>query len=109
GWPVTALAALPLLALLHPALLPVGAALAVLGAAGHWTRTLADDLPPRLLVQLEVEAVRAGARRFGLPVPDVDRDGHLPPRRWVPALRRVSPGGALWWRGALHLTRRRSR
>ncbi|BBN95009.1 ABC transporter family protein [Deinococcus grandis] len=109
GWPVTALAALPLLALLHPVMLPVGAALVVLGAGWHWARTLADDLPPRLLVQLEVEAVRAGAQRFGLPVPDVDADGRLPPRRWAPRLRRASPLGAPWWRGALQLTRRRSR
>lgn len=109
GWPVTALATLPLLTLLHPALLPVGAALAAVVAGVTWAGTLAADLPPRLSTQLEVEAVRAGARRFGLPVPDVDPDGCQPPRRWAPALRRVSPGGALWWRGALHLTRRRSR
>lgn len=99
GEGVTALAAGPLLGLLHPALLPVGAALAAVVAGVIWARTLADDLPPRLSAQLEVEAVRAGARRFGLPVPDVDADGYQPPRRWAPALRRVSPGGALWWRG----------
>ncbi|AWT35312.1 hypothetical protein GCM10008956_10470 [Deinococcus arenae] len=109
GESVTALAAGPLLGLLHPALLPVGAALAAVEAGVIWARTLADDLPPRLSAQLEVEAVRAGARRFGLPVPDVNADGYQPPRRWAPALRRMSPGGALWWRGALHLTRRRSR
>ncbi|WP_418514387.1 hypothetical protein [Deinococcus sp. RM] len=109
GWPVTALAALPLLGLLHPALLPVGAALAAVVAGVTWAGTLAADLPPHLSTQLEVEAVRAEARRFGLPVPDVDADGRQPPRRWAPRLRRASPLGALWWRGALQLTRRRSR
>ncbi|GGK86189.1 hypothetical protein [Deinococcus radiotolerans] len=109
GVTVTALTALPLLGLLHPALLLPAAALATLGAALIWARTLARDLPPRLSAQLEVEAVRAGARRWGLPVPDVDADGRQPPRRWPLTLRLASPVHALWWRGALHLTRRPAR
>ncbi|MFC6800408.1 hypothetical protein ACFQDE_00490 [Deinococcus caeni] len=75
---------LPLAGLLHPALLPVGAALTVAVAAWTWRRSLHADLPPRLRRQLDIQALQTGARRLGLPVPVMTADGHRPRRPWSP-------------------------
>lgn len=109
GQPASALLAgtlLPMLGLLHPTLLPVGAGLAGLLAGWAWRRALAADLPPRLLGQLEVQALRMGARRLGLPSPDMTADGQRPSRVWSPPLRRATPARALLWRASLTLLNR---
>ncbi|MBX8464202.1 hypothetical protein [Deinococcus sp. RIT780] len=97
---------LPLAGLLHPALLPVGAALSGAAAAWTWRRSLHADLPPRLHRQLEIQALRVGARRLRLPVPVMTADGHRPTRPWSPPLRRATPAGALLWRAALSVLNR---
>ncbi|GAA0505063.1 hypothetical protein GCM10008937_11070 [Deinococcus depolymerans] len=94
---------LPLAGLLHPALLPVGAALTGVVAACTWRRSLHADLPPRLHRQLEIQALRAGARRLGLPAPVMTADGRRAPRTWSPPLRRATPARALLWRASLTL------
>lgn len=100
---------LPLAGLLHPALLPVGAALTGVVAAWTWRRALQADLPPRLHRQLDIQALRTGARRLGLPAPVMTADGHRPRRPWSPPLRRATPAGALLWRATLSLLGRPSR
>lgn len=100
---------LPLAGLLHPALLPVGAALTVAVAAWTWRRSLHADLPPRLRRQLDIQALRTGARRLGLPAPVMTAGGHRPRRPWSPPLRRATPAGALLWRATLSLLGRPSR
>lgn len=97
---------LPLAGLLHPALLPAGVALSGLVAASTWRRSLHADLPPRLHRQLEIQALRTGARRLGLPAPVMTADGHRPARPWSPPLRRATPAGALLWRAALSVLNR---
>lgn len=102
---VLALSALPLLAGVHPTALPV---VSVLGAAGVcllWRRFWRADVPPVLVQQASVEALRQGARRLGLPVPDLGPGGTRPPRRWSVSLRGTGPFRASVWRGALHVAR----
>ncbi|GGS13619.1 hypothetical protein [Deinococcus knuensis] len=106
GQPASALLAgtlLPLLGLLHPALFPVGVALTGALAGWTWRRALAADLPPRLLRQLDLQALRTGARRLGLPAPVMTADGRRAPRTWSPPLRRATPARALLWRASLIL------
>lgn len=101
-----ALAVLPLLAGLHPAALPIASALGFTAAFLLWRRFWRTDVPPVLVQQARVEALRQGARRLGLAVPDVGPDGTRPPRRWTVRLRGTGPFQASVWRSGLHVARR---
>lgn len=100
---------LPLLAAWTPTLLPPTCLLALLGWVALWRTLWLDTVHAAPLLHARVEGWRQGARRLGLPVPDVGADGNPPPRRWLE--RRLGPPqstgpvAALWWRGLLHLAR----
>ncbi|MCP2014783.1 hypothetical protein L1280_001935 [Deinococcus sp. HSC-46F16] len=101
-----ALSVLPLLAGLHPAALPIASALGFMGTLLLWRRFWRGDVPPALVQQARVEALRQGARRLGLPVLDVGPDGTRPPRRWTLRLRGTGPFQASVWRSGLHVAQR---
>ncbi|QLG12205.1 hypothetical protein HLB42_16495 [Deinococcus sp. D7000] len=77
----------PLLGALHPALLPLGLLGGVLGLGWLWRRFWHADVPAQVVLHAQVEALRRGAVRLGLPALDMGADGTRPARRWTLALR----------------------
>lgn len=100
---------LPLLAGWHLAVLPFVCLLAVVGWWLLWQKLWRDTVHAAPVLHNRVEGWRQGARRLGLPVPEVGADGSPPPVGWLE--RRMKPPErpgavrALWWRGLLHLAR----
>lgn len=101
-----ALSLWPLLGGLHPALLPTACLLSTTCLLLLWRRFWAQDVHPVPLLHGQVEAVRQGARRLGLPVPEGGADGVPPPRRLSLPPRGRGPFAASLWRGGLHVLRR---
>lgn len=96
----------PLLGAVHPALLPVALLGGVLGLGWLWKRFWHADVPAGVVLHAQVEALRRGAVRLGLPALDMDADGTRPARRWTLALRGSGVFQASLWRSSLHLLRR---
>ncbi|QLG13373.1 hypothetical protein HLB42_20835 (plasmid) [Deinococcus sp. D7000] len=96
----------PLLGALHPTLLPVALLGGVLGLGWLWRRFWQADVPASVLIHAQVEDLRRGAVRLGLPALDMGADGTRPPRRWTLTLRGSGVLRASVWRSSLHLLRR---
>ncbi|MBB6018523.1 hypothetical protein [Deinococcus radiopugnans] len=96
----------PLIGALHPALLPVALLGGVLGLGWLWWTFWQADVPARVVLHAQVEALRRGAIQLGLPAPDIGTDGTRPARRWTLALRGSGVFQASVWRSSLHLLRR---
>ncbi|CAM3253716.1 hypothetical protein DESA109040_05195 [Deinococcus saxicola] len=103
------LAFLPLLALWNLAVLPLACLLAFVGWLALWRGLWLETVHAAPVLHARVQGWRQGARRLGLPVPEVGADGTPAPRRWLE--RRIGPPrgsgplAALCQRGLLSLAR----
>lgn len=104
GWTL-GLSFLPLLGMLHPVALPLACVVALGGLLTIWRPLWRRNVPPALLLAARREGVRQGARRLGLPVPDLGPDEVPAPRRQGWPLPGRGPVAASVWRGGLHLLR----
>lgn len=77
----------PLAGALHPALLPLALLIGVVSLDWLWHAFWQADVPAPLVIHAQVEDLRRGTARLGLPVPDMGADGTRAPRRWTLALR----------------------
>lgn len=87
--------------------MPLSTLLGAVTLALLWHRLWADGVPPLALRRWQVEGIRQGARRLGLPAPDVGPDGVPAPRRLTVKPIGKGPFQVALWRSTLHLIRRR--
>lgn len=104
GW-LAALTLLPLLGAVQAWWLPLLTFCACLAALRLWRQRWSDDIPPLSLLHARVEGTRQGAKRLGLPLPEVGADGVPAARRFAFPLKRKGAFQAALWRAWLHLIR----